>query len=276
MIYENFSVLIPTYKNDQPIALEQALDSLINQSIIPNEIVLIIDGPVGDETEIIISRFQNVHSSILKIVRLEINQGLGNALNFGLQHCKYELVARMDSDDIAEYDRFKIQIDYFSKFPDTTILGGYIREFNNEIGDTNTVRTALLGDKIKRYGTIRCPLNHPTVMFKKSAILSVGSYQEIPCLEDYYLWLKLLKQNYKVCNIPVILLNYRFSSKTVIKRQGFKYAFTELKFFIHCYGEQLIGFPALIFHTFITFPVRLLPVKILGFIYTKLLRSKNR
>jgi glycosyltransferase involved in cell wall biosynthesis len=270
-----FSVLISTYINDNPQALEQALDSIINQSLVPTEIVLVIDGLIKIDTENVIANFKRTNAEIFKIVRLATNLGLGNALKIGLENCTNELVARMDSDDIAVYDRFKIQIDYFSKFPNTTILGGYIREFNNEIGDTNTVRTALLGYKIKRYGTIRCPLNHPTVMFKKSAILSVGSYQEIPCLEDYYLWLKLLKHNYNVCNIPVILLNYRFSSKTVIKRQGFKYAYNELRFFFRCYKEKIIGVPSLIFHVFVTFPIRLLPIKVLSIIYTKLLRTKK-
>lgn len=107
-----FSVLLSVYKKEQPVYLQQSLDSLFNKSLLPNEVILVKDGPLTNELEEVIVRYTQMYPT-LKVVSLLENQGLGKALNEGLKHCSYELVARMDTDDISKSDRFERQIEIF-------------------------------------------------------------------------------------------------------------------------------------------------------------------
>ena len=131
----SFSVLLSVYYKESPIYLSQALYSVIKQSIPPTEIILVEDGKLPKTLEKVISQFKKKTSTI-KIVQLPYNQGLGKALNEGLKHCTYDIVARMDTDDIAKLDRFEKQIKIFEKYPDIDICSAWIEEFEN---DTNNI-----------------------------------------------------------------------------------------------------------------------------------------
>lgn len=271
-----FSVLISTYKNDSPEALHQSLLSLFEQSLVPNEIVLVVDGPIELVNDEVINEMQMLHPEIFKIYRLDKNKGLGNALAFGLTKCSHELVARMDSDDIADSNRFKKQIDFFDKHPETAVLGGWMSEFRKLPGDIESVKTAPIGnEKVKQYARMRNPLNHPTVMFKKSVIIAVGSYKEINLFEDYYLWLRVLKNGYTVSNIDDILVHFRIGNDMVERRHGFSYMLKELAFFKRCYKEKLITVDALLLQIVTRLPLRLMPKQILKLIYKNMLRKKK-
>lgn len=140
----NFSVLLSVYYKESPLYLSQALYSIIKQSIPPTEIILVEDGKLPKTLEKIISQFQGSNSTI-KIVQLPDNQGLGKALNEGIKHCSYELIARMDTDDIAKPDRFEKQIKIFEKYPDVDICSAWIEEFENDTNNILSIKNYLNG-----------------------------------------------------------------------------------------------------------------------------------
>ena len=127
----NFSVLMSVYEKETPEYLQAALDSiLVNQTIMPTEVVVVEDGPLNDGLYDILEEFRKKFPC-LKTVPLRKNVGLGDALNEGLKHCSYEWVARMDSDDIAVDTRFESQLTFIKHNPDIDLLGGNITEFLN-------------------------------------------------------------------------------------------------------------------------------------------------
>ena len=180
---EKFSVSICVYGGDNPSYFDIALQSIFNQTLKPDEVVLVVDGPVGDDINNVISKYQNDN---LKLIRLEKNVGHGDARRIGLENCTYDLVALMDADDISSNDRFEKQIDAFAKNPDISIVGGQISEFIDDTSNIVGQRIVPLEDNdIKEYMKKRCPMKQVTVMFKKSDVLSVGGYIDWYCEEDY-------------------------------------------------------------------------------------------
>ena len=175
-----FSVLISVYYKEIPRYLDRALQSITDDQILkPNEIVLIKDGPLTKELDEVIGKFKKKYPNLFKIVTLEKNYGLGKALNVGLENCTYELVARMDGDDISKPERFKKQIEIFQKNPKLDIVGSWIDEFI-EKGEEITVRSIRkvpeTSEEIYQRLKSICAFNHPTVMYRKSKIIEVGSY----------------------------------------------------------------------------------------------------
>lgn len=269
-----FSVLISIYKKEKPEFLQTALNSILNQSLLPSEIVLIKDGPLTPALDDIITNYAR-QIPFLKVFTLEKNIGLGAALNFGVTVCENELIARMDSDDIAMKDRFRKQIKFMSDNPDIVASGGHIEEFSNTPGDLGKIKkvpTTLEG--IRSFARLRNPMNHPTVIFRKSAVLSVGSYKEMSLFEDYYLWLRLLKKGYRLENIDETLLYFRIGNM-VTRRQGLQYFKKEIYFFKRLKKEGLINKYAFFLLIATRLPFRILPSKMLGLIYKAFLREGN-
>ena len=187
-----FSVLMCVYKNDKSSYFKIALESVLNQTVKPSEIVLVIDGPVPKATRDTINEFALKNKDIFNFIDLKLNVGHGKAKNIGLEKCTNELVAIMDSDDICTKDRFEKQLQYFKKYPDTSILGGIISEFNENINISLGQRSLpSTHSEIKKFLKKRCPMNHMTVMFKKSKVIEAGGYLDWHYNEDYYLWIRM-------------------------------------------------------------------------------------
>lgn len=217
-----FSVLLSVYKKDNPNYFQIALESIFQQSVLPNEIVLVEDGPLTTELYNIIESFQKQYS-IIHYVKLPTNQQLGRALAVGLKNCSYDLVARMDSDDIAVSTRFEKQIDFMMRNPEISVCGGEIAEFIIEGEILRVKHMPIAPEKIYHYGKFRNPLNHMTVMFRKSDILQVGNYKHLIGLEDYYLWSRVLAKGKKLGNIPEVLVYARIGQDFAGRRGGLKY-----------------------------------------------------
>lgn len=268
-----FSVLISIYKKENPLFFQQSLDSIFNQTLLPNEVILVKDGPLTNALDTIINEYTKRYST-LKIINLPINQGLGKALNEGLKHCSYELVARMDTDDIAKPDRFKKQIEVFQKYPNIDVVGAWIEEFENNPSNIISIRKLPETPKeIYDYAKKRCPVNHPVVMFKKSSVLAAGGYQHFPLFEDYYLWVRMLKNGAQFYNVQESLLYFRFSSDMFKRRGGWEYAFNEYKLQKEFRRIDFINTTNLLHNIFIRFTLRILPNNIRSIIYKKLLRK---
>lgn len=209
----------------------------------------------------------------LKIIPLPTNQGLGKALNEGLKHCSYDIVARMDTDDIAKPDRFEKQLAVFEKYLDIDVVGAWIDEFEDDISEVKSVRKLPeLPDDIRQFAKRRNPINHPVVMFRKSAVLAAGGYQHFPLFEDYYLWIRMLMNGAKFYNIQESLLYFRFSPEMFKRRGGWRYVISELHFLQKMRQMHFISFSEFMQNLFVRFSIRLIPNSLRAIVYTKLIR----
>lgn len=221
----NFSVITSVYRNDKPEFIQVALDSmLINQTVKPTEIVLVRDGLVPVTLEAVLNEYETRFPDVFNIIRLEQNGGLGNALKLGVETAKYDIVARMDSDDICLPNRFELQLKYMELHPNVDIIGGQMTEFidtpDNIIGKRIVPCT---NDEIYNFMKNRCALNHVTVMFRKEAVLKAGNYQDWFWNEDYYLWVRMMIAKCKFANVPNVLVNVRSGADQYARRGGRKY-----------------------------------------------------
>ena len=217
-----FSVLMSIYKSESPEYFQRAMESVLSQTCVPDEIVLMRDGEVSQELQTVIDEY--VKNPLVKYYPLSKNVGLGNALNEGLKNVSHEIVARMDTDDICHPDRFEKQIRFLEENPDVDMVGGQISEFVGEEDNVLTIREVPCADAdIKRFMQSRNPFNHQTVMFRKSAVEKVDGYVELRFLEDYYLWCRMQANGAKFANLPEILVNVRTSEDLYKRRGGWKY-----------------------------------------------------
>lgn len=226
-----FSVITSVYKNDKPEYVRVALDSmLVNQTIKPAEIVLVQDDPVPAELSSLLNEYECKYAGVMNIIRLEKNGGLGNALQLGTKTAKYDLVARMDSDDICLPNRFEKQLAYMEQHQDCDIVGGQMTGFIGEPTNIVGKRNVPLSDNdIKEYMKSRCALNHVMVMFRKSAVLKAGNYQDWFWNEDYYLWVRMWLKGCAFGNVSDTLVNVRSGADQYARRGGMKYFKSEAK-----------------------------------------------
>lgn len=265
-----FSVLLSLYIKEQPFFLKQSLDSLLSQTLLPSEIILVKDGALTPELDAVVSDYKRCYP-ILKVVALKQNQGLGKALNEGLKHCSYDLVARMDTDDIAKPDRFEKQLKVFQEHPELDVVGTWIDEFEDDTSHVASIRKLPEHhDEIVKYAKHRCPINHPVVMYRKSKVLAVGGYTGFP--EDYCLWIKMLMNGARFYNLQESLLWFRFSSDVVKRRGGWSYAKSDVKSQINFYKMGFLNIWELFYNIIIRLSVRLIPDSCRMFVYRKLLR----
>ncbi len=236
-----FSVSMCVYGKDNPDWFRTAVNSIIDQTKSPDEVVLVVDGPVPEELDCVIKEFEK--KPIFKVIRLEVNKGHGEARRTGLSNCTHELVALMDADDISAPDRFEKQLDLFEKNPGLTIAGSSITEFVGEPENIVGARVVETEDaKIKADMKKRCPMNQMTVMFRKSAVENVGGYIDWYCDEDYYLWLRLMLGDAQFANTPDYLVNVRVGKEMYQRRGGKKYFLSEAKLQKYMLDNKVIGF----------------------------------
>ena len=268
-----FSVSMCVYGKDNPEWFDRALFSVLNQTVKPTEIVLVVDGPIPTEIEVVIEKYLSMTN--LKVVRFEQNQGHGNARRAGFENCSYDLIALMDADDVSVPDRFEKQLKIFTD-QDVDVVGGDISEF---IGDEENIvayRTVPTTDvDIKEFLKKRCPFNQQTVMFKKQAVETVGGYVDWYCEEDYYLWIRLAQKGYKMMNTGTILANVRVGKEMYSRRGGIKYFRSEKKLQKYMLKNKIIGFGTYFVNVTKRFIVQvLLPNKLRGWVFKKFARKK--
>ena len=219
-----FSVLISVYGKDDIDFFKIALESVtVKQSLKPTQVVIVEDGPVSEKIDEIIAETQKLVPAIeFTVVKKEKNAGLAAALNSGLRVCKYDWVARMDSDDISVPTRFELQMDYLKKHPEVAAAGGAIAEFETEVGDIDSERhTKLQHSEIEIMAQSRTPMNHVSVVFSKKAVDSVGGYSEnFGKLEDYKLWVDLISAGKILGNIDDILVYVRVGNGFIERRSN--------------------------------------------------------
>lgn len=268
-----FSVLLSIYSEESPSCLSKCLDSLFSQTLLPSEVILVQDGKLTPELELVIDKYINSYK-IIKKIPLPINQGLGKALNEGLKYCSNDIVARMDTDDIAKPDRFKKQLEIFKVYPYIDVVGAWIDEFEGDVHNVRSIRKLPQNQKdIYRFAQSRNPINHPVVMFRKQAVIMAGGYQHFPFFEDYYLWVRMLMSGSKFYNIQESLLFFRFSPEMFKRRGGWKYAMKELKFQKEIRRIGFISNQMFLRNTLLRFISRIIPNSFRSWIYIKILRK---
>lgn len=208
------------------------MESMRKQTVPTNDFMLACDGPLTKELDEVIAEEHYLFGTVLHVHRLEKNGGLGNALNEGLKVCRNELVARMDSDDISRLDRCEKQLRLFESFPEISLSSGTVSEFVTDPDHPTGKRTLPITDEeIRTYSRKRNPMNHPCVMFKKSAVEASGGYKgTFNLFEDYYLWVRMLMKGYKARNTREVLLDMRSPADMYLRRGGKKYAEDMLRF----------------------------------------------
>jgi glycosyltransferase involved in cell wall biosynthesis len=266
-----FSVLMSIYHKENSEYFNRAMQSIWDeQNIYPNEIVLVLDGHLNAKLYNTINVWQDKLGNIFKTVPLEKNIGLGDALNLGLKNCSYELIARMDTDDIAKPNRFKKQLEMF-KNSDIDICSSWVGEFDSDEKVIVSYRKIPeTHEEIVCFSKMRNPINHPAVMYKKSAVENAGGYQKMIWFEDYYLWARMILNGAKFYNIQEALVNMRAGYGQLERRGGFKYAIEEFKFMYQLKKIGFLNFSQFIKNILIRFIARILPQNLLKSVYKKI------
>lgn len=272
--YENYSVLMSVYYKENSEYLKQAIESIQAQTFPTDDFVLVCDGPLNQELDSVIKKKQQEMKNILNVVRLKKNAGLGNALNKGIQQCKNELVARMDSDDISYPDRCEKQLMVFNTYPEISVCSGIVEEFatNPKVVESRRV-TPETQEEIREFAKVRNPFNHPCVMYKKPDVEAVGSYKDFYLLEDYYLWVRMIMAGYQGYNLQEPLLHMRAGTDMYMRRGGLKYAKTQEKLFRFMKNNGFISKGQYIKNCVIRGESSLAPNWLRKFVFEKVLRK---
>lgn len=228
----NYSVLMSVYFKEKPEYLRQSMNSIFDQSVPTDDFVLVCDGPLNTELDAVIEEMLQRHPKTLHVVRLEKNAGLGNALNDGIKCCKNDIVARMDSDDIARPDRCERQLAVFAQNPEIGMVSGIVEEFTNDPSIVEAKRVPPeKHEDILEFAKKRNPFNHPCMMYKKDEVEKAGGYQELFLLEDYFLWVRMLLKGTHGYNLQEPLLWMRAGAGMYKRRSGWKYIQAQIRLF---------------------------------------------
>lgn len=239
-----YSVLMSVYYKENPKFLRESIDSMLRQTIFPNQIVIVKDGPLTDELDNEIDKYTSRRPDLFTIIPLEENVGLGKALDIGLNYCRNELVARMDADDISLPQRCELQIKAFEKDPELSIVGSMIDEFYDNPSNILSSRVVPTEHfEIKKFIRRRSPFNHPTVMFKKSEVIRCGGYGDFRKKQDLDLFSRMLNNGCKAANINKSLLLFRSNEDNFKRRKSWDYckSYIQVQFAIWKRGHCTIG-----------------------------------
>lgn len=271
---EEYSVLQTVYKNDNPEYFRLSLISMLEQTVKPNEVVIVKDGPIPQSLQEVIDELDNENPNIIVQVQLEKNLGLGLALNEGLNVCKNEFVARMDSDDFSLPERCEKELEMFDRDPSLDIVGCPVKEFIDELDNIVGVRDVPLDDEsIHKYARRRDPFNHPTVMFRKSKVMEFGPYRDYRKNQDTALWIDMLSNGCRAANVPEYLLLFRFDENTYKKRKSWVNTKLLIKIRKEAYKRKFCSFLDYFVVACAQIGIFILPVWFQKFVYKKVLRK---
>ena len=275
-VLKNYSVLMSVYYKENPEWLRQSIESMLNQTIITNDFVIIKDGKLTNELDEVISEYYEKYPDIFHIIELESNVGLGSALAIGVEECKNELIARMDSDDISIKDRCERQLEKFREQPELDVIGSNIAEFIDDINNVQAYRILPQTDEeIKKFARRRNPFGHPSVMLKKSKVVEAGNYRSYYLVEDYDMWVRMIENGANCYNFEEILVFMRISEDFYKRRGGIKYLNSILKFKKEQFNNGFYSKKDFIVSSFAHIVMCLIPNKMRDLLYRKVLRKKQ-
>ena len=271
---EKYSVLMSLYIKEKPAYLRAAIDSILAQTAPADEIVIVKDGPLTEELEAVLAEYTACHGELFHILPSEENIGLGRALNLGLAHCRNELVARMDTDDIAKPERCEKQLRAFEENPALSLYGSAVDEFHTSPDEVVSRRVVPTEHKdIYEFAKRRSAFNHPTVMYKRSAVLGVGGYGDLRRNQDVDLFGRMLFSGCVAGNAAESLLLFRSNNDLAKRRRSWEntksYIGTIKKF-------RKMGYSSFVDYAVVAVAqtgMFLLPVRLQHWVYKKFLRK---
>ena len=272
---DKYSVLMSLYTKEKPEYLPLAIESMINQTIKPEEIIIVEDGPLNDELTKIVDKYKNNYPELFTIVKNETNLGLGLALNEGLKVARNELVARMDTDDISKPDRCEKQLKIFASDEELTIVGSWVDEFNSSIDDIISTRAVPeSNEEIYRFAKKRSAFNHPVVMYKKSKVLQCDGYSNLRRNQDVDLFGRMLFAGCKAYNIQESLLWFRSNIDLAKRRKSWENTKSYIKTIKKFWKMGYASFGNYLSVALAQTMLFLMPAKMQNWVYRKFLRKK--
>lgn len=269
-----YSVLMSVYVGDNPTYLETAVESMISQTVPPEQYTIVVDGPVSDELNKVIEKYKK-NKQLFTVVRLSVNSGLGKALDEGLKHCRNELVARMDADDISLPMRCEKELRLFEKNKDLVLCGTYIDEFYDNPQNVKTIRKVPTDyEAIKKFIRRRQPFNHPTVMFKKSKVISCGGYGDLKRKQDFDLFSRMINQGCYALNIDESLLKFRADKESYKRRKSWNYVKSSIYVGLLNFKRGYCSLTDLAYIVCGQLVLFIMPLKLMTYVVDKLLREK--
>lgn len=273
---ESYSVLMAVYQKEKAEYFRESILSMLRQTAATDDFVIVCDGPLTKELDAVIEEMDRQYPNLFRIIRLEEQKGLGNALCQGTLSCKNELIARMDSDDVSVPDRCRMQLKAFQS-KDIDLAGGNITEFASELSDKGAKRrTPETDEEIRKFARRRNPFNHPTVMFRRSSVLKAGNYADCPGFEDYDLWARMLGSGMKGYNIQKTLVYMRTGEGMYQRRGGFGYAVKGVKARWNIHKTGISGFFDFLISAGGQVLVSLMPVGLRSRFYERWMRRRQR
>jgi glycosyltransferase involved in cell wall biosynthesis len=271
---ENYSILTTVCKNDSPEFLKQSIDSMLAQTVLTNDYVIVADGPLTEELDEVLVGYENTHN-FFNIVRLSENGGLGVALREGLKCCKNDLVARLDADDLSMPTRCEKQLALFDSDPDLVIVGSDMYEFDSNPDEITALKHMPSSpEQIYKYGKRRNAFNHSSVMYRKSVIEEHGSYSTMRRSQDIELFSKILYAGCKCRNINEPLIKFRCGDTRVKRKKKWSNVKSDLRIFKNNYKMGYAGFGDYLYVIITQIGFFILPTKLAGYLYMKLFRTR--
>lgn len=268
-----FTVVMSVYHADCPMLFQKAVDSVLNQTVKPTEIIIVADGPVGHGIDEVLKNLSN--NDVIKVIKMDENRGVGFARKLGVSESSNELIAVMDSDDVCVQDRFEVQIQEFSD-ENTDVIGGWIEEFNVYPGDQGRIRkTPIDYESIYRLGKWRNPINHVTLMFKKSSYDKAGGYSELLANEDWEMISRMLANGLVIRSIPKVLVHVRGGDGLIKRRRSSKQFWGEMRVFKLMYKCKYLSLLQLIANVSLRTVIRILPESFTAYLYSNVLRKNQ-
>lgn len=273
--YPKYSVLMSVYYKEKAEWLDLSIKSMMDQTVLCDEFVLVEDGKLTEELDKVIEKYVKEYPKLFKIVKIKKNGGLGPALERGINECKNEYIARMDSDDYSLPNRIERQFDIFFSDSELGLVGTNVEEFEGEIDNVNChVVLPESNDDIVKFSKRRCPFRHPTLLYKKEEVLKAGNYREFYLCEDYDLYVRMITSGCKCYNIQEPLLFMRIGKDFYKRRGGWKYMKTILKFKNEQLKNGYFSLPDYLKSTIPHIIVCLMPNSLRDWVYRNLLRKK--
>ena len=258
------------YYKENPVYLQQSIQSILNQTLLPSEIVIVKDGKLTKELEEVLTSYSN--NPVIKIIGYEDNKGLGLALKYGVENCSNDIIARMDSDDIAEPTRLEKEIKLINEGYD--LVGSNTIEFMDSIDNIISKRyMPITNEEIILYSKKRNPFVHPSIMFKKHLCLEAGNYRDFYLVEDYDMWVRMIMLGARCANINEFLVYMRVSNDFYERRGGHKYYLAIRKFFKELKMKKYISWKGYYKTIIPRFLVYHIPNKIRKIVYKRKLRD---
>ncbi|MFZ0323497.1 MAG: glycosyltransferase [Actinomycetes bacterium] len=272
---EPFSLLLPVYGADAPAHLVRAFHSAVQeQTLVPDEVVLVRDGPVPTGLASTIDELIAQSPVVVTRVDLARNVGLGEALDAGLRACRHDVVARMDADDVSLPHRFAVQLPIIESGAD--LVGSGLLEFHDDELHIVASRTPPVGeDEIRRRARFIDPFNHPTVVYRRDVVQSVGGYRHLPLMEDYWLFARMIEAGAHVANVAEPLVKYRVSHGAYARRGGLQLLRSELTLQRHFVASGFVTRPQYVRNLVVRGGYRLVPHGIRRAAYRRVLAERS-